>query len=56
MGKSDYEKKAMDLLSDTNTYRKLPRDLAASLEWRMNVLLLELKRSGVIPDPLYYHL
>ncbi len=56
MDKSDYEKKAMDLLSETNTYRKLPRDPAASLERRMNALLLELKRSGVIPDPLYYRL
>ncbi len=56
MDKSDYEKKVMDLLSETNTYRKLPRDPAASLERRMNALLLELKRSGVIPDPLYYHL
>ena len=32
MDKSDYKKKAMDLLSDTNTYRKLPQDPVTSLE------------------------
>ena len=56
MDKSYYEKKAMDLLSDTNTYRKLPQDPVTSLERCMNALLLSLKWSGVIPDHLYSRL
>ena len=44
------------MISDKQTYKKLPRDPAPSLECKMNELLLSLNCSGSIPDNLYHHL
>ena len=54
MNQTDYDGKVRSLLSDTDTYKKLPRDPTAAQERKMNSLLLALNRSGSIPDPLYH--
>jgi len=56
MDKQEYDEKVRSLLSDTRTYKQLPRNPAASLERRMNELLLSLNRAGSIPDHLYKQL
>ena len=56
MDKLVFEHKVEDLLSDHCTYKVLPRDPTSSLEGQMNELLLTLKKSGVLPDKLYYRL
>jgi len=43
-------------LRGTRPTKKLNRDPAASLEHRMNDILLSLNRVGSIPDPLYRQL
>ena len=56
MDRSEYDQKIRTLLADTKTYKKLNRDPAASLERRMNDILLSLNRTGSIPDLLYRQL
>ena len=44
------------MLSDARTYKKLDRDPALSMEWKLNTLLLRLKKKGSIPVDLYNRL
>ena len=48
-----YEKKVLNLLSGSRAYQVLAKDPAPSLELRMNKLLMDLKRVGVLPDKFY---
>ena len=56
MNQTDYNGKVRSLLSDTDTYKKLPLDPTAAQERKMNSLLLALNRSESIPDLLYHRL
>lgn len=56
MDKIEYERKIETMLSDTNTYVRIPHDPAPALERRMNAFLLSLKKARVLPDALYYRL
>ena len=56
MDHEDYDKKIRTLLTDTGTYRRLPRDPTPAQERKMNVNLLPLMRTGAILERLYYHL
>jgi len=42
-----------DLLDDSRTYEVLKRDPTVSFERKMNALLLEYKKRGLIPQRLY---
>ena len=53
MDKEDYERKVCDLLDDSRTYEVLKRDPTVSFERKMNALLLEYKKRGLIPQRLY---
>ena len=53
---NEYEKKVERMLDDQLTYEKIKKDLAPSLERRMNAKLLALNRKGSIPDRLYERL
>ena len=44
------------MLSDGDTYKRLSRDPALALERRVNSFLLTLKKSGVLPNSLYYRI
>lgn len=56
MDKLDYDTKMLRKLSDVKTYQLVEKDMTASLERKMNVLLLELKRSGQLPDDVHARL
>lgn len=56
MDKLDYDATMLRMLSDENTYQLVEKDPTPSLERKMNALLLELKRSGQLPDGVYVHL
>ena len=51
-----YDRKIETMLSDRETYKKNQNLPSTSLERKMNSLLLNLKRSGSIPDSLYFKL
>ena len=53
---TEYDDKIHNLLSDDRTYRKLSRNPTPALERRMNSSLLSLKKSGALPEPLYWRL
>ena len=50
----DYDGKVRSLLADTDTYKRLAKDLTLAQERRRNALLLSLTRSGAIPESLYH--
>ena len=56
MDRSAYDAKVTNMLSDTSTYKPIAKDVTASLQRRMNTLLLSLKRSNHISDTLYNRL
>ena len=56
MDRDDYISKLSEMLSDTTTYKKVNRDPSAVLEGKMNSTLLDLNRSGQIPDRLHHWL
>ena len=56
MDRSEYDDKIRSMLSDPNTYKKLPRDPAPALERQMNSLLLSLKNSRSLPRSVYERL
>ena len=56
MDKLDYDATMLRMLSDENTYQLVEKDPTPSLERKMNALLLELKRSGQLPDGVYVRL
>ena len=53
MNRSDYDRKIRTLLTDTDTYKRLPKDPTPAMERRMNGLLQGLTRSGTMSDSLY---
>ena len=56
LDKLDYEKKIESMLTAGDTYKRLSRDPAPALERRVNSFLLTLKKSGVLPNSLYYRI
>ena len=51
MNRSDYEYKMNHMLSDTQTYSKVDKDPASSMERKLNSLLLSLKKKvSLCPD------
>ena len=53
MSSEDYDGKIRSVLADTDTYKRLAKDLALAQKRRMNALLLAMMRSGAIPACLY---
>ena len=53
---SDYDRKIRDLLGDADTYESLSKDPTPAQERKMNLLLLNIMRSGAILEPLYQQL
>ena len=53
MSSEDYDGNIRSVLADTDTYKRLAKDLALAQKRRMNALLLAMMRSGAIPACLY---
>ena len=53
---TQYDSKILSMLSDKDTYEKLPKDPTAVLECRMNAMLLNLRRSGHLSEAQYNRL
>ena len=49
----EYDREMNSLLTDSKTYKRLTTDPTPSLEWKMNEMLLQLKKSGSITSGLY---
>ena len=43
----------MNSLLDRKTYKRLTKDTTPAIEWKMNTLLLQLKKKGAITENLY---
>ena len=56
MDKQDYDAKMLRMLSDKNTNHLMEKYSTPLLERKMNVLLLELKSSGLFPEGVYAQL
>ena len=56
LDKGDYDRKINGMLSDEKTYKRLDRDPVASVERKLNTLLLQLKKKGSISQDLYNRL
>ena len=56
MNKSDYEDKMNHMLSDEQTYSKVDKDPASSMERKLNSLLLSLKKKGSLCPGTYNRL
>ena len=50
MDKSSYDTKVKTMLSDTTTYKILPKDPTSSLQREMNAILLSLRRSDHLSE------
>ena len=53
MDKESYDNKVTSMLSDTATYKPLPKDPTPSLQRKMNSILLDLHRSGHLSKSRY---
>ena len=53
MDKSSYDTKVKTMLSDTTTYKILPKDPTSSLQREMNAILLSLRRSDHLSESQY---
>ena len=53
MKRSDYDERMRGMLDDTTTYRKLPKDPAATQEARIGRTLLRLHNNREIPKSIY---
>ena len=53
MNCDEYVQKLQNMLSDTNTYRKLNKDPSPALERKMNSKLLELRKKKEISEAIY---
>ena len=53
MNRKDYEKKLLQLLTDTKTYKHLTKDPTPALQRKMNKVLLELMQSKHLPEEVY---
>ena len=56
LDKSSYDVQICIMLSDNQTYCELHQDPAPLMERKLNALLLQLRKKGAIPTPLYNHL
>ena len=56
MDRDKYDEKMDTLLEDPKTYKKLAKDPTATLERKMNAMLLCMKKAGSISDALYSRL
>ena len=56
MDTQTYVKKMEALLSDRGTYKVITKDPAASLQRKMNALLLDLKKKAILPSKVYNEL
>ena len=56
MDRADYDGKMLKMLSDESTYQPVEKDPTASLERKMNAQLMNLKRSGRLPNDVYAQL
>ena len=50
----DYDGKIRSLLADTDTYKRLAKDVTLAQERRINALLFLLMRPGAIPESPYH--
>ena len=53
MERGDYDEKVKELLDDTTTYRRLPKDPTQTQETRLSRKLLELHKRKEITKPIY---
>ena len=56
MDHSDYSAKMLVMLGYGDTYQLMAKDPTASLESKMNKVLLNLRRAGHLSDQTYHHL
>ena len=56
MDRSDYSTKMLAMLGDEDTYQLMAKDPTASLESKMNKVLLNLRRAGHLSDQVYHRL
>ena len=54
MDRSDYRAKMLAMLGDRDTYQLMAKDPTTSLESRMNIILLRLRREGRLSGKTYY--
>ena len=53
MERSDYEGKVRELLNDTSTYHRLPKDPTQAREMKISRMLRELHKKEEITKPIY---
>ena len=53
MDKHQYREKALSLLNDRNTYLILKSDPTSKTQRKLNKMLLDLKKAGIINEDLY---
>ena len=56
MSKEAYQDKVNCLFSDQKSYKMLKKDPTSGIERKMNTILLQLKKEGMIPERLYRRL